>query len=131
MVSYGIDFTVIHDNDFIRVFHRLDTLSNDDLCCFRNFCQECLLNQSVGLCVHGAGRVIHNKYFWFLEQSPGNTETLLLTAGNVAAALFNICGIAFWKGTDKVVGLGKFAGVDEFLICSLGIAPTEILLNRS
>ena len=131
MVSNGVDLSVIHDNDFVGVFHGRDALCDDDFCCLRDFSQEGPLNQCIGLSVHCTGGVIHNKYFWFFKQSPGDTETLLLAAGNIASALLNICVIAIRKGPDKVIGLGQLTGVDQFLIGGLGISPSKIFLDRA
>ena len=112
MGSDGIYFTLIHDNNLIRMLYGRDSLRNDNFGCFRNLCQEGLLNERVRFRVDGAGGIIHNKYFWLFKQSAGDAEPLLLTAGNITSALFNICVVALREGLNKIIGLGEFAGMD-------------------
>ena len=80
MIAMFDDLAGIHDDDLIGFFDRSDTLSDDDLGGLRDELFETLSDQSIGLGVDCTGRVIEYQNFWLFEQSPGDTQPLLLTA---------------------------------------------------
>ena len=90
MGSHGADAAAIHNDDTIRILHRGDPLGNDDLCRFRDKLPESLANQRIRAGIHSACGVIQNEDLGLFQQSTGDTEPLLLAAGNIASPLFDI-----------------------------------------
>ena len=129
MGADGAYFSVIQDNNFIRILYRTDSLRNNNFRGLRQILLECLLDQGIGAGIHGAGGVVQNQHPGFLKQRPGNTETLLLTAGNIGAALFNIGFVTLRHGIDKFIRTGKTAGFLYFLIGGFFIAPAQVFRN--
>ena len=129
MGADGAYFSVIQDNNFIRILYGTDSLRNNNFRGLRQILLECLLDQGIGAGIHGAGGVVQNQHPGFLKQRPGNTETLLLTAGNIGAALFNIGFVTLRHGIDKFIRTGKTAGFLYFLIGGFFIAPAQVFRN--
>ena len=63
------------------------------------------------------------------QQGPGNAETLLLSAADVGAALFNACVVAVGHLADELVGAGQLAGVAALFRRGVGLAPTQVVEN--
>ena len=129
MGADGIDFSVIQDNNFIRILYGTDSLRNNNFRGLRKILLECLLDQRICAGIHGTGGVVQNQHPGFLKQCPGNTETLLLTAGNIGAALLNVGFVTFRQGIDKFIRAGKTAGFFYFLIGGFFVAPAQVFRN--
>ena len=61
------------------------------------------------------------------EHGPGDTQPLLLAAGDVGAALSHLGVEAVGEGHDEVVGLGVLGRLDHLLLGGVGPAPQEVL----
>ena len=101
MRAAAIDHTPVQDNNLVCILDRRYSLGNNDLGRIRDFFPEGLADQSVGFCIYSAGRVVQNKDLGLFKERPGNTQTLLLSAGNIGAALFNISIVFVRKGLDN------------------------------
>ena len=51
---------------------------------------ECRADLRVRRRIHRAGGIVQDQHLWLLQQSPGNTQPLLLSAGYIRAALLDI-----------------------------------------
>ena len=82
-------FSAVQDNDLVRVHDRADALGNDQHRGTGLFDHgvECFTQLSIGLVVQSAECIIEDEYIGFLGQCTGNGKTLLLSAGDVGAAL--------------------------------------------
>ena len=79
------DLSFIQYNDLVCIFYRRNSLRNDDLCSIRNFFPECFSNQRICLCIYRTCGVIQNQNLRFFQKCPCNTQTLLLSAGNIVS----------------------------------------------
>ena len=128
MGTAGVYSAIIHDDNLVGIHDRTDTLGNDNFGGIRNFLAECLADQRISLGIYRTGTVIQNKNFRLTQDGPGNAEALLLPAGNIGAALFDIGIVSIGESTDKIIGLGQFTGVYQLLIGGLRVAPAQVFL---
>ena len=101
-------------------------MGDNEFSCLGNKVPHSLSDKSVSLGIHRACGVVHNKYFRFFQQCPRDTQTLLLTAGNVGSPLLDVGVVSVGEAGYKLVRLRKLAGFYHFLIGSLLVAPTEV-----
>ena len=129
MVAHGIDLAVFHNNDHVRILHGGNTLGDDQLGGAGDLFPEGLPDGSVGLGVHRGGGVVQNQDLGLFQQGTGDAKTLLLTAGNIGAALLDLMVVAIGEAFDEIVGAGQLADMDQFLISSIGVAPAEVVFD--
>ena len=79
--------------------------------------------------IHGRGGIVQDQDLRLFQQSAGDAQALLLTAGNVAAALLDMGIVAVREAGDEFIGAGQLAGVNQFLVRGVGIAPAQIFLD--
>ncbi|MPM45443.1 hypothetical protein SDC9_92130 [bioreactor metagenome] len=120
------DTAFVHEHDVVCIHHGSHALRDDDLCRLRQKLLQRLSNLRIRVGVHRTGGVIENQDAWFFEQRAGDAEALLLSAGDVGAALLNPRLIALRERLDEVVCLRKHAGVLDFFIGCLRISPAEV-----
>ena len=129
MIAHGADLTVIENDDHIRILHRGDSLGDDQLGGAGDMLGKGLTDGCVGAGIHSGGGVVQDQDPGLLQQRTGDTQTLFLTAGNIGAALLDIGIIPIGEGFNEIMGAGQLAGVDQFFIGGIGIAPAEIFLD--
>ena len=81
--------------------------------------------------IDGACRVVENEHLGILEQGARYAQPLLLTAGDVRAALFDIGVVAVGHRADKFIRLSELAGVLYFIIGRVLVAPAQVLGYRA
>ena len=79
--------------------------------------------------VHSGGGIIQNQNSGLFQQGPGNTQPLLLTAGDIGASLLDVGIVALGEAADEFIGTSQTAGVNQFLVGGVWIAPAQILLD--
>ena len=62
----AIDFAIIHYDDPVGVFDRIDPLGNNDRRRSRNFSFQAFADTAIGFGVDGTSRIIENQDFRFL-----------------------------------------------------------------
>lgn len=125
------DSAVFHNDDKIRVHDGGYTLCDYYLCRFGDKALEACSYKRVGFHIDRARRVVKNKYLRLFEERACNTQTLLLSARYVRAALFYLRVVAVGEGGYEFVRLSELARFDHFLIRCVFVAPAEIILYRS
>ena len=113
MSSHGVYSAAVHNYDTVGVLHRGGSLSNDYLGGVGHKLFKALSYQSVGFGIHGAGGVVENKYLGLFKKGSRYAQTLLLSPGNVGAALLDIGVVLVGEALDKFVRLSDFAGLDQ------------------
>ena len=83
----------------------------------------------IGGKVQGAGAVIQNKDFRLLHQRTGNGKPLLLAAGQVPSALFQLEVQLTGLALHDLLGLGSGQRLPQLLIRGIFIAPVEVVTN--
>ena len=106
MAAYAHGPSVVQDHDLIRVLYGADTLGHDKLCGFVEFILQSLSQSGVCLIVQGRERVVKNQDLRFPRQSPGNGYSLLLTAGKIPSAGFDLLVQLSGHTFHKFSGLG-------------------------
>ena len=81
--------TVIQHNDLVCVHNGAYALSNDNSCGIGKLFRNAAPDRFVGLIVERREGVIENQYLGLSGNRSCDTESLLLTAGEVRAALSN------------------------------------------
>ena len=121
------DLAVIHDEDHVRVHDGGNALGDDDLRGLGDVGLEARTNQRVGLRVDGAGGVVEDEDLRLLEKGAGDAQSLLLAAGDVGAALLDMCLISLGEGFNKIICLRQFAGFNQLLVRGVFVAPAQVL----
>ena len=85
----AVHFTVLQDQNAVRVLYAGNTLGNNQLCSARYPGGKSLPNPGVRSSIHSTGGIIQNQYFRIFQQSPCNAEALFLPAGYIAAPLLD------------------------------------------
>ena len=88
-----------------------------------DFLAHRLPDERVCLCVDGGGRVVHDQDLRLFQQCPRDAQPLLLAAGDVRAALFDIGVIFVGEGLDELIRLRKLADANQVFIRRVLIAP--------
>ena len=88
--AHGGDGAVFHDQDQVRVLNGGDALGDDQLGGAGDLLGEGLADGCVGTGIDGGGGVVQDQDLGLLQQGAGDAKTLLLTAGDIGAALFEI-----------------------------------------
>ena len=81
------NFSVVHNDYHIRIFHGSYALRYDYLCGLGYVFFESRSYKRVCFCIDGACRVVENEYFRLFEKSARYAKALFLSAGNVRSAL--------------------------------------------
>ena len=85
----------VQDNDLVGVLHGGNALRDDDLGRVReSTLRNALADQRIGLGIDRAGRVVQDEDLRLFQQCARDAQTLLLAAGNVAAALLDVCVVS-------------------------------------
>ena len=129
MGSDAANRAVIQHDNLIRILYGRDTLGNDNLGGIGNLLPESLPDHGVRMGIHRAGGIVQNQDSRLLQQGSGNTETLLLSAGHIAAALLNPGVILLREALDKFIGAGQLTDADQLLIAGVLIAPAQVFLD--
>lgn len=122
---------IVEHDDAVGVLHGADALRDDDLRRLRDIGGKGLLDLRVRARIDSACRVIEDKHLRLFEQRAGDAQALLLAAGDICAALLDIGVIAVRHGGDELIRTREHAGVLEFLVRGILIAPAEVLLDRA
>ena len=128
MLALGHDSAAVHDQNQVALLHGGDALGNNDFGGFGNFTGQGLPDGGVGASIHGGGRVVQNQNLRLFQQGTGNAQPLLLTAGDVGAALLNVGIVAIREGADKFIGTGQLAGTDAFFFAGFFLGFYEDVL---
>ena len=129
--THGGDPPAVEDQDAVGVLHGGEPLCNDDFRRRGNELFEPHANQRIRLGVDGAGRIVENQNFRFLEQCPCDAETLFLPAGDVRTALLDVRVIPVGELRDEFVRLCKTACLLEFRVGRVRVAPAQVFLDRA
>ena len=86
MGAHGVQAAILQDHDEVGALHRGDALGNDQLGHVGQFGQGAA-DAGLGGSIHGAGGVVENQHLRVPQQGTGNAKALLLSAGDVDAAL--------------------------------------------
>lgn len=69
--------------------------------------------------------------FGFFSRGAGNTETLFLAAGDIAAALLDPGIVSIREPLDELIGTGQAAGFGAFFLRGVLFAPAQIVQDRA
>ena len=122
----GVDATVVHDDDAVGVLHGHDPLRDDDLGRLRDVLREALPDAGLGRGVDRARGVVEDEDFRVFQQGSRDAQSLLLTAGHVGAALFDVRLVALRHLPDELVSAGDLAGADAFFFRGVLLAPAKV-----
>ena len=122
---------VVHHENEVGILHGRDALGDDDLRRLGDIGAEALADQRVGARVDRGGRVVEDQNLRLFEKRPGDAETLLLSAGDVRAALLDIGVIPVGEGADEFVRLREPARLDHLVVGGVFVAPAQVILDRA
>ena len=116
------DLSVHDDRDFIRIANGGEAVGHHQRrAAFAQFIQG-MLDQDFRRIVQCAGRFVQDQDGRILEEDAGNAQSLLLSAGQLHAALADLRVIPVFEGHDVVMDIGTLGSLLDFLKC--GIRPS-------
>src|SRR4029079_16198672 len=86
--------------------------------------REGFLNLLLRFGIEGRCGFIKQENWRVLQDSAGDSKTLLLTTGEKAAFIADYCFVALWLGDDKIGGISRSRRFVNFFRCR--IEPTEL-----
>lgn len=125
----AVDMAIVQHQNAVGVLDAGDALCNDDFGCAGNFPGKSRTDSGIGSGIHGGSGVIQNQHLGMLEQSPGDAQPLLLTAGDIGTAPLDTGMIAVGQPINEFIGTGGLTGLDTCLIRGVGIAPAQVIQN--
>src|SRR5699024_1030843 len=102
----SIDPSVVQYKDPVCGLYTGNTLGNNDLGSSWDLFSKSGPDTGVSCRIYRTGGVIQDQDLRFLQKGSGNTQTLLLTSGNISAAPGNIGMISIRHPVDKFIGAG-------------------------
>ena len=109
------DAAVVEHEDAVGMLNGARTLRDDDLGRVGQVARQTLADKRVGLGVDGARGVVENEDLRALQQGARNAQTLLLAAGDVGAALFDVGVVLLREALDELVRLSELADLHASL----------------
>ena len=99
--------------------------------------RRAVLHELIQACLHGAfglgiergGGLIEHENRRVFQHGAGHGHTLLLTAGELQAALTNDGVVAIWELLDEAVRIGAFGHGDDLVHRRAGFAVGDVLLD--
>jgi len=131
MGANAINAAIIHHNDTVCILYGGDTLCDDQFGRTRDLLTESLTNLGICRRIDRTGTVIQDQYLGLLQQGSGNTKSLTLSTGNIAASLLDIGIIAVRETLDKLVCTGKFTSLLALLVRRIFTSPAQVLIDGS
>ena len=125
------DFSVVKDQDQVRVLYRRHALGDDDLRGLGDEAAESRPDQGIGMRIHRAGGIVQDQDLRLLQQGPRDAEPLPLASGDIGPALLDVGIVLLREALDKLFRLGKPAGLSDFLVCCVRIAPAQVFQDGS
>ena len=125
------DLAFVHDDYFIRVLNGRNALRDNYFCRVRYFLAERLSYKRVRVSIDCGGGVVKDKYLGLFQKRTGNTESLLLPAGNIRAALFYVGVVFVGEALDELGSLTEIAYTLNFLVGGVRVAPAKILFDSA
>ena len=123
-------FSVIKNDDLIRIHDGCYSLRND------NFCdilprRQCLADLFLRCRVDRTCRIIEDQDFCLSDQRTRDAETLLLASGEVACALLEHGAEAVRHAVQKFIRTRRAACFPDLLIGCIRIAPFQVFTHGS
>ena len=103
MVADAGDVTVFHNDDDIRILNGGYPLCNDQLGRTGDLFFKGLADHGVRVRINGRGGIVQDQDLRLFQQSAGDAQALLLTAGDVGAPLLNVGVVAVGHPLGKPV----------------------------
>ena len=105
MAVKGTDPTVVQHQDPVCPLHTGDPLGDDDLRDAGDLPGKCIPDPGVGGSIHCAGGIVQDQHLGPLQKGPGNTQPLLLAAGDIGAAPLDPGVVTIRQAVDTAVRL--------------------------
>ena len=132
VVGTGVrDLSVLQHDDQVGVLHGSHALGDNQLGRFGDEGAETRADLRVRPGVHRAGAVVENQDLRLFQQRPGDAQPLLLAAGYVRSALFDPGVVFVGEILDKGIRLRQPAGLLDFLVRGVFIAPAQVVPDRA
>ena len=126
------DFTLIEDQDQIRVHYRLDPMGNNECRAIFHQTFQGGANVRFGFRIYAGGRVIQDQNAGVFQQRTGDGHPLLLAAGEGHAALTNKGVIAIWELFNNLMNGRELGCLNDFFIRNLAMNTIgDVLFDRA
>src|SRR5215212_8901926 len=131
MSALGDNFAFIQNDNFVGVDHRADALCDDEGRASPHESIECFLDLRLRIEVNTGGRVIQDENARVEEQGAGNSNALLLSAGERGTAFPDMCVIAIGERQYEVVCLSSFRSGFDLCLRSIRFTESDVLTDRA
>ena len=124
------DAALVHHQDLVRAPHRLEPVGDHQHGLLPRQGLHSLLELVLILGVHIGRGLIEDDDGRVLQETPGDGDALLLSAGERGSSLANYRIISIRQGGDKVVAARLFSGLHHLLMGSARAAELDVVLHR-
>ena len=131
MGALGGDATVVDHDDLVGPQDGADALGDDEAGAIFHDHLQGVLDLRLGLDIDRAGAVVQDQDPGLEQQGAGDGDALLLPAGEVDAALFDVGVVALGQLQDELVGLGGPGGSYHFFLAGCGPAVADIIAHAA
>src|SRR5215212_4617106 len=131
MLTLRDDFALVQNNNFVGVYYGTNALCDHKGCASPHESIECFLDLRLRIEVNTRGRVIQDENTRVEEQGAGNSNALLLSAGERGTAFPNMCVIAIGERQDEVVCLSSFRSGFDLCLRSIRFPKSDVLTDRA
>ena len=123
------DFAFAHDNDQVGGENRREAMGDgDDGFAGGEFFQGGL-DHAFAFGIQGGGGFVQEEDGGIFQESAGNGEALLLSAGELAAFVADNGVVAFRLSEDEIVGEGLPGGFFDFRFGGIGAAEEDVVVD--
>ena len=124
------DAALVHHQDLVRAPHRLEPVGDHQHGLLPRQGFHSPLELILILGVHIGRGLIEDDDGRVLQETPGDGDALLLSAGERGSSLANYRIISIRQGGDKVVAARLFSGLHHLLMGSARAAELDVVLHR-
>ena len=131
MTALFDDVAVLHNEDDVAFLDGREPVCDNKARPALHHLGERLLNADLGEGIDRRGRLVENQHARVGQHGARNTEQLLLTLTQVAAALADFGVVAVGHSLDEAVCVRGFSRRDNLLVGSGFVAVTEVFHDRA
>ena len=121
----------VHDDDFVCVLDGGQTVRNHEGGAVLAQLVQRILNVVFGHIIQRRGRFVQNQDWWIFQKDPCNRDALLLSAGQLDAALADEGVVALRQGHDVIVNICLLGSLDDLLAGSAQLAVGDVVKDGS
>src|SRR5262249_44797569 len=124
-----LDSAIVENDDAVSHLERVDTMSDQERGAVPGEFSEGAVDQCLTLGVNLAGELVQDENARVAEDGPGQSEPLLLPAGQLGAGLADAALVAVREFHDEVVGISALGRLLDLFFSRPAIAVGDVVVD--